>query len=32
MAVRIRGTLGSIVPRNKVPFKRAVSRVKRGAL
>ena len=28
MGVRIRGTLGDIDPLNKVPFKRAISRVK----
>ena len=30
MGVRIRGTLGDIDPFNKVPFKRARSRVKKG--
>ena len=32
MGVRIRGTLGDIDPLNKVPFKRAKSRVKKGPL
>ena len=31
MGVRIRGTLGDIDPLNKVPFKRAISRVKKGS-
>ena len=30
MGVRIRGTLGDIDPLNKVPFKRARSRVKKS--
>ena len=30
MGVRIRGTLGDIDPLNKVPFKRARSRVQKG--
>ena len=29
---RIRGTLGDIDPLNKVPFKRATSKVKKGPL
>ena len=32
MGVRIRGTLGDIDPLNKVPFKRATRRVKKGPL
>ena len=32
MGVRIRGTLGDIDPLNKVPFKRARSRVQKGSL
>ena len=32
MGVRIRGTLGDIDPLNKVPFKRARSRVQKGPL
>ena len=31
MGVRIRGTLGDIDPLNKVPFKRAIRRVKKGS-
>ena len=30
MGVRIKGTLGDIDPLNKVPFKRARGRVKKG--
>ena len=30
LGARIRGTLGDIDPLNKVPFKRAGSRVKKG--
>ena len=30
LGVRIRGTLGDIDPLNKVPYKRAGSRVKKG--
>ena len=32
LGVRIRGTLGDIDPDNKVPFKRATSRVQKGPL
>ena len=32
LGVRIRGTLGHIDPLNKVPFKRATSRVQKGPL
>ena len=32
LGVRIRGTLGDIDPLNKVPFKRATSRVQKGPL
>ena len=32
MGVRIRGTLGDIDPLNKVPFKRATTRVQKGPL
>ena len=32
VGVRTRGTLGDIDPLNKVPFKRARSRVKKGPL
>ena len=32
IGVRLRGTLGDIDPLNKVPFKRAISRVNRGPL
>ena len=32
VGVRIRGTLGDIDPHNKVPFKRARSKVKKGPL
>ena len=32
LGVRIRGTLGDIDPLNKVPFKRAISRAKKGPL
>ena len=32
VGVRIRGTLGDIDPLNKVPFKRATSRVQKGPL
>ena len=32
MGVRISGTLGDIDPLNKVPFKRATSRVQKGPL
>ena len=32
LGVRIRGTLGDIDPLNKVPFKRAISSVKKGPL
>ena len=32
LGVRIRGTLGDIDPLNKVPFKRAISKVKKGPL
>ena len=32
VGVRIRGTLGDIDPLNKVPFKRAISRAKKGPL
>ena len=31
MGVRIRGTLGDVEPLNKVPFMRAISRVKMGS-
>ena len=30
VGVRIRGTLGGVDPRNKIPFKRARSRVQKG--
>ena len=30
LGVRIRGTLDNIDPLNKVPFKRAISRLKKG--
>ena len=30
MGVRIRGTLGDLDPLNKVPFKRATSKVQKG--
>ena len=32
LGVRIKGTLGDIDPLNKVPFKRATSRVPKGPL
>ena len=32
LGVRIRGTLGDIDPLNKVPFKRATSRIQKGPL
>ena len=32
VGVRIRGALGDIDPLNKVPFKRATSRVQKGPL
>ena len=32
LGIRIRGTLGDIDPLNKVPFKRAISRAKKGPL
>ena len=32
LGVRIRGTPGDIDPLNKVPFKRAISRVQKGPL
>ena len=32
LGVRIRGTLGDMDPLNKVPFKRATSRVQKGPL
>ena len=32
VGVRIRGALGDIDPINKVPFKRAIRRVKKGSL
>ena len=32
MGLRIRGTLGDIDPLNRVPFKRARSRVQKGPL
>ena len=32
LGVRVRGTLGDIDPLNKVPFKRATSRVQKGPL
>ena len=32
LGVRIRGTPGDIDPLNKAPFKRAISRVKKGPL
>ena len=32
LGVRIRGTLGDLDPLNKVPFKRATSRVQKGPL
>ena len=32
LGVRVRGTLGDIDPLNKVPFKRAISRGKKGPL
>ena len=32
MGVRLRGNLGNVDPLNKVPFQKAISRVKRGPL